>query len=118
MKTTLLLSLVLSLSLNATCKVDNHNAPKWVCKDFKEYDTKTYYYSVASEKYSKLGMRYTRTIAIANARSNMARELHGVTKGDTTITNAILKNSRINTIWEDDKSQKLYVLLKAPKSLN
>ena len=118
MKVTLLLSLLLSLSLNATCTVDGHNAPKWACEDFTGLDTQTNYYSVAKEHISRLGMRFTKSSATSNARAKMARELHGVTKGNTTITNTILTNSRISNSWSDSKSNMLYVLLEAPKKVN
>ena len=119
---------------SGNCIIDGREAPKWVCGNYQNDDS---YYDVGVAEKSKAGFGFTRKIALADARSNLAQQIETLVKdkvetfvrstgtGDNETVDKVatavskqvakvaLNGSKQVAMWQTDNS--LFVLVKIDK---
>ena len=119
------------------CKIAGAKAPQWACGSYSEENR---YIAIGSAPISKLGRNFTRNEAMANARSNIAKQIQVQVKTKvenymrstglkdnelaekvTTdvsrqISNLSLNNSKQISYWESIADNTIYVLVAMDKN--
>ena len=118
----------------ADCNVNGDKAPDWVCQGKED---KGFFYESGSAEMSKAGFSFTRTMAIADARSNLSQRIEILVKdkvetyvsaigsGETEtvdkvsthvskqVSKATLKGSSSVVLWRN--KERMFVLVKMSK---